>query len=62
MGNDFEFRIGMTTQQVMSNISRMNVTDKTKQMIINFCNNDQDKKISNEIELKTTYNKHDIRK
>lgn len=35
----------------MSNISRMNATDKTKQMIINCCNNDQDKKISNEIEL-----------
>ena len=51
MGNGFELRIGMTTQQVMSNISRMNATDKTKQMIINFCNNDQDKKISNEIEL-----------
>lgn len=51
MGNDFEFRIGMTTQQVISSISRTNATDKTKQMIINFCNNDQDKKISNEIEL-----------
>lgn len=50
MGNGFELRIGMTTQQVMSNISRMNATEKTKQMIINFCNNDQDKKISNEIE------------
>ena len=51
MGYGFELRIGMTTQQVMSNISRMNATDKTKQMIINFCNNDQDKKISNEMEL-----------
>ena len=51
MGNDFEFRIGMTTQQVISSISRTNATDKTKQMIINFCNNDQDKKISDEVEL-----------
>lgn len=51
MADNFKLTIGMTTQQVMSNISRMNATDKTKQMIINFCNNDEDKKISNEIEL-----------
>lgn len=51
MGNGFELRIGMTTQQVMSNINNMNATDKTKQLIINFCNNDHDKKITNEIEL-----------
>ena len=51
MGNGFELRIGMTTQQVMSNINNMNATDKTKQLIINFCNNDHDKKITNKIEL-----------
>lgn len=51
MADNFKLTIGMTTQQVMSNIDRMNATDKTKQMIINFCNNDEDKKISNEIEL-----------
>lgn len=51
MGNGFDLRIGMTTQQVMSNINNMNATDKTKQLIINFCNNDHDKKITNKIEL-----------
>ena len=51
MANDFVLKIGMTTQQVMQNIGNMNATDKTKQLIINFCNNDYDKKITNEIEL-----------
>ena len=51
MGNGFELRIGMTTQQVMSNINNMNATDKTKQLIINFCNNDHDKKITDSVEL-----------
>ena len=51
MGNSFEIKIGMTTQQVMANINKMNTTPKTKQAIIDFCNNDQDKIITNEIEL-----------
>ena len=51
MGNSFTLKIGMTTQQVLSNISKMNTTDSTKQKIINFCNRDHDKKISNVIEL-----------
>lgn len=51
MANDFVLKIGMTTQQVMQNIGNMNANDKTKQLIINFCNNDHDKKITNEIEL-----------
>ncbi len=51
MGNHFDLRIGMKTQQVLSNINRMNTTDTTKQKIINFCNRDHDKKISNVIEL-----------
>ena len=51
MGNSFELKIGMTTQEVLQNIGKLNTTAKTKQFIINFCNNDQDKKITNDIEL-----------
>lgn len=51
MGNGFELKIGMSTQQVISNISSMKANDKTKQFIINFCNSDEDKKVTNEVEL-----------
>ena len=51
MGNNFELKVGMTTQQVLQNINRWNTTAKTKQFIINFCNSDHDKKITNDIEL-----------
>jgi len=51
MGNGFGLKIGMTTQQILSNINRMNTTDKTKQNIFNFCKYDSDGKITNIIEL-----------
>ncbi len=51
MGNDFGLKVGMTTQQVLNSISGMAVTDKTKQFIIDFCKNDFDKVITDEVEL-----------
>ena len=49
---EFKISVGMSTNTIKNNIDKLsNVTNKTKQLIFNFCKNDQDHKVSNEIEL-----------
>ena len=45
------YKIGMSTNEVKSLLAKTQATEKTKQLIINFCNNDIDHKITDEIEL-----------
>lgn len=52
MGDGFNISIGMSTQSIMGNLCKIKgATDKTKQMIINFCTSDLDGKVTNDIEL-----------
>ena len=49
---DFKITVGMSTQSLLQNLNSLpNLSDKSKQLIINFCNNDKDKRVTNEIEL-----------
>lgn len=48
---DYGLKIGMTTSEVKALVAKTNASDKTKQFIFNFCNNDLDGKITDEIEL-----------
>ena len=49
---DFKINIGMSTNTILNNLDKLtNATNKTKKLIFNFCQNDQDKKVTNEIEL-----------
>ena len=49
---EFKISIGMSTNTIKTNIDKLpNVSDKTKQLILNFCKNDLDLKVSNDIEL-----------
>jgi len=50
--SDFKITVGMSTQGILQNLNSLqNLSDKSKQLIINFCNNDKDKRVTNEIEL-----------
>ena len=49
---EFKISIGMNTNTIKDNIDKLpNVSDKTKLLILNFCKNDLDGKVSNDIEL-----------
>ncbi|MGN0030864.1 MAG: hypothetical protein ACI37Q_02790 [Candidatus Gastranaerophilaceae bacterium] len=49
---EFKISIGMSTNTIKSNIDKLpHVSDKTKKLILNFCKNDLDHKVSNDIEL-----------
>ncbi len=48
---DYGLKIGMTTSEVKSLLAKTDATDKTKKLIIEFCDKDLDKKITDKIEL-----------
>ena len=49
---EFKISIGMSINTIKNNIDKLpNASDKTKQLILNFCENDLDHKVSNDIEL-----------
>ena len=48
---DFGFKIGMSVNEVKTLLAKVKVTNETKSLILSFCENDLDKKISDDIEL-----------
>ena len=49
--SEYGLKIGMKLSEVKSLLAKTNATDKTKKLIIDFCNNDIDGKITDDIEL-----------